>query len=147
MEEQQDLWTRMLDWTSQGYACSQILLMLGMELDGSENSGVVRTMAALNEGMCGSGRLCGCLTGGSCLLAYFAGKGLEPEEAEHPAFRKMVTEFSSWFEETWGQQFGGVNCDDLLEDNMANRMLRCPEIIQSSFEKCMTLLEEQECLS
>ena len=76
---EQDLFMRMLDLTSQGYACSQILLMLGMELNGEENSAVVRTMAGLNEGMYGSGRLCGCLTGGSCLLGYFSGKGLEAE--------------------------------------------------------------------
>lgn len=138
---------RMLELTGQGYACSQILLTLAMELSGEENSGVVRTMAALNEGMCGTGHLCGCLTGGSCLLAYFAGKGLEADELEHPAFRKMVADFSAWFEETWGQQYGGVNCDDILEDNAANRMLRCPEIVQSSFEKCLELLEESGCLA
>ncbi|MGM9525544.1 MAG: DVU_1555 family C-GCAxxG-C-C protein [Peptococcaceae bacterium] len=146
MEEQQDMMMRMLELTAQGYACSQILLMLGMELAGEENSGVVRAMAALNEGMCGTGRLCGCLTGGSCLLAYFAGKGLDEEELEHPMFRKMVADFSAWFEETWGAQFGGVNCDELLEDNLANRMLRCPQILQSSFEKCLELLEENQCL-
>ena len=106
---EQDLFMRMLDLTSQGYACSQILLMLGMELNGEENSAVVRTMAGLNEGMYGSGRLCGCLTGGSCLLGYFSGKGLEEDELEHPAFRKMVAEFSAWFEETWGGQYGGIN--------------------------------------
>lgn len=145
MDEQQDIMMRMLELTGQGYACSQILLMLAMELSGEENSGVVRTMAALNEGMCGTGRLCGCLTGGSCLLAYFAGKGLEDEQ-EHPMFRKMVADFSVWFDETWGQQYGGVNCDDILEDNAANRMLRCPEIVQSSFEKCLELLEENQCL-
>ena len=56
----QDMFMRLLELTSQGYACSQILLMLGMELNGDENSAVVRTMAGLNEGMYGSGRLCGC---------------------------------------------------------------------------------------
>ena len=59
MDEQQDMMMRMLELTAQGYACSQILLLLAMELSGEENSGVVRTMAALNEGMCGTGRLCG----------------------------------------------------------------------------------------
>ena len=145
MDEPQDIMMRMLELTGQGYACSQILLMLAMELSGEENSGVVRAMAALNEGMCGTGRLCGCLTGGSCLLAYFAGKGLEDEQ-EHPMFRKMVADFSAWFDETWGKQYGGANCDDILEDNAANRMLRCPEIVQSSFEKCLELLEENQCL-
>ena len=58
MDEQQDIMMRMLELTGQGYACSQILLMLAMELSGEENSGVVRAMAALNEGMCGTGRLC-----------------------------------------------------------------------------------------
>ncbi|MBQ3508710.1 MAG: C_GCAxxG_C_C family protein [Peptococcaceae bacterium] len=142
----QDLFMRLLDLTSKGYACSQILLMMGMELNGEENSAVVRTMAGLNEGMYGSGRLCGCLTGGSCLLGYFSGKGLDEEELEHPAFRKMVADFSAWFEETWGGQYGGINCDDILEDNRANQMSRCPEIVQSSFEKCMELLEENQCL-
>lgn len=136
---------RMLELTGQGYACSQILLMLAMELRGEENSGVVRAMAALNEGMCGTGRLCGCLTGGACLLGYMTGRGLEQDELEHPAFRKMVADFSAWFEETWGV-FGGLNCDDILEDDPANRMQRCPQILQTSFEKCLELLEEQECL-
>lgn len=146
MEEQQDLMMRMLELTGQGYECSQILMILAMEVSGEENSGVVRAMSALNEGMCGTGRLCGCFTGGACLLAYFAGKGLDPEELEHPAFRKMVVDFSAWFEETWAQQFGGANCDDILEENPGNRLARCPQIVQSSFEKCMELLEENGCL-
>lgn len=45
---------RMLELTTQGYACSQILLLLAMEMSGEENSGVVRAMSALNEGMCGT---------------------------------------------------------------------------------------------
>lgn len=146
MDEQQDLMMRMLELTSQGYECSQILMIMAMELYGEKNSGVVRTMSALNEGMCSTGRLCGCLTGGSCLLAYFAGKGLEFEEIEHPTFRKMVVDFSTWFEETWAQQFGSANCDDILEENLNNRLARCPQIVESSFEKCMGLLEENECL-
>ena len=146
MDEEQDLLSRMLDLTAQGYACSQILLILAMEYTGQEDSGVVRAMSALNEGMCGTGKLCGCLTGGSCLLGYLAGKGLDPEEMEHPMFRNMVVQFHQWFEETWGQQFGGMNCDDLLENNLANRMMRCPQIVESSFAKCMELLEENGCL-
>lgn len=34
MDEQQDIMMRMLELTGQGYACSQILLMLAMELSG-----------------------------------------------------------------------------------------------------------------
>lgn len=136
---------RLLELSQRGYACSQILLILGLEVNGEENPALVRAMTGLNEGLSGNGKLCGALTGGCCLLSYFAGRGADEEE-DNPALQKMVAELIYWFEENYGQQYGGINCDVILEDNAANRIERCPGIVEGVFNRCMNLLQENGCL-
>lgn len=66
-----DTMIRMLQLGHKGYSCSQIILLLGLELRGETNSGLVRAMGGLAYG-CGSGRAsCGALSGGCCLLALY----------------------------------------------------------------------------
>lgn len=143
--DDQDLMMRMLELTGQGFACSQMLLIFGLEMRGEENPALVRAMTGLNEGICGTGKLCGALSGGCCLLSYFAGKGSTEEEA-HIYFQKMIADLVNWFEEIYGQQYGGIDCDTILDENLANRMQRCPFIVQGVFEKCMELLQDNGCL-
>jgi len=67
----------------QGFFCSQILMSLGLELQGKTNPELVRAMNALAGGIGFTGELCGALTGGACLLGVYAGKGT-PDEEDDP---------------------------------------------------------------
>lgn len=136
-----DLFDRMLELSGQGYYCAQILLILAMELEEKENPDLVRAMGGLNGGLGFRGELCGALTGGCCMLSYFLGKG-EPEEMEDPGTNEILGEFVQWFDQTIGAQYAGCNCHDILEGNPANKMQRCPEIVEQVFQKCFELLQE-----
>lgn len=137
-----DLFDRMLELSAQGYYCAQILMILALELEGKENSDLIRAVSGLNGGLGFSGQLCGALTGGCCLLGYFTGKG-EDEEIEDPDSSRMIKELVSWFEENIGNAYGGCRCDEILEGNPANKMQRCPEVVEGVFTKCLELLQEK----
>lgn len=126
---------------AQGFYCSQILILMGMELQGISNPDLIRSMQALAGGVGFSSNLCGALTGGACLLGLYAGKG-KPEEPEDERLNLMLLELVDWFQETIGQQYGGANCDQILEGKQSNIQLRCPGIIKSVWQKSKDILVE-----
>jgi hypothetical protein len=133
----------------QGYYCSQILLKMGLELQGLTNADLVRSVGALAGGVGFSGNLCGALTGGACLLGLYAGKGM-PNEKEDERLNLMVLELVNWFETTIGKQYCdtpdtiAMNCTQILEDNQSNIPLRCPGIIQAVWQKSKQILVEYD---
>lgn len=139
-----DLMERMLKLSQEGYYCAQILLILALESDGKENPDLVRAMGGLNGGLGNAGTICGCLTGGACFLSYFTGKG-EADELPHPDSDAMIREFLSWFQ-SYTREYGGTDCTSILEGDPRNKIQRCPILMEAVLEKCMTLLEEHECL-
>jgi len=128
---------RMLALSKEGFQCAQILMLLALELDDEENSGLLRTVGGLNMGLADTQGSCGALSGGCCFISYFAGKG-DATELEDPAYKDMLSEFTAWFREKYGSQI----CTDLLEGDKNNMLTRCPEIIQASYLKATTILEE-----
>ena len=80
---------QMMALRKQGFYCSQILILQGLELMGKSNPDLVRAMQGLAGGMGFSGEICGALTGGACLLGLYAGKGL-PEQEGDPRLAFMV---------------------------------------------------------
>ena len=136
-----DLLDRILELTRQGFFCSQILLLLGLEADGRENPDAVRAAGGLNQGVGYSGGTCGCLTGGCCLLSYFLGKG-EAEEMEDPETREALAEFVRWFDES-SAELGGQRCTDITGGEAGRRMEICPGLIADTFQKCAELLNER----
>jgi C_GCAxxG_C_C family probable redox protein len=126
---------------SQGFYCSQILILMGMELQGITNPDLVRSMQSLAGGVGFSGNLCGALTGGACLLGLYAGKG-KPEEPEDERLNLMLLELVDWFEKNVSQPYSSTNCDQILEGKQSNIPLRCPGIIQAVWQKSKDLLVE-----
>ncbi|MFZ0931868.1 MAG: C-GCAxxG-C-C family protein, partial [Syntrophobacteraceae bacterium] len=55
---------RMIHLAEQGFYCSQILLLMGLEARGKNNVDLVRSVSGLAGGIGFSGEVCGALTGG-----------------------------------------------------------------------------------
>jgi len=130
---------RMQELKQQGFYCSQILILLGLEAQGKDNPDLIRSMHALAGGLGFTGDLCGALTGGACLLGLYAGKGLAAE-TENFELRAMIEELAEWFKTEYGQTYGGIRCDDLLENNPHNRATRCPAIVAAVYQQVKELL-------
>jgi len=130
---------RMIQWAQQGFYCSQILLLMGLEAQGKNNIDLVRAMAGLAGGIGFSGDVCGALTGGACLLGLYAGRG-EPGEEEDPRLNMMIGELVEWFADKYGQAYGGIRCEVILDKDLANRATRCPSIVFGTHEKVKALL-------
>ncbi len=132
---------RMIQLANQGFYCSQVLLFMGLEAQGKADADLIRAMAGLAGGLGFAGDVCGALTGGACLLGLYAGKGT-PEEEEDPRLHVMVGELVEWFGQEYGQQYGGIRCDTILDDEPQNRTTRCPALVLSTYEKVKALLME-----
>ena len=132
---------RMQELRRQGYYCSQILLTLGMELQGKENPDLLRAANALAGGIGFAGELCGALSGGACLLGLYAGKGATDEE-EDPRLFYMSEELVRWFKTGYGQQYGGIRCEEILSKEGKEMGSPCPAIVLATFQKVKELLVE-----
>jgi hypothetical protein len=125
---------------SAGYCCSQIVVQLALELQGVENSGLVRAMAGLCHGFPVPDGTCGAVTGAACLLAYYAGKG-RVEDEENDRLPLMLSELSDWFKEYSAGRFSGINCSDIVDGGTINTSI-CGGLVSECYGKAMTILVE-----
>ncbi len=130
---------KLMELSQAGFYCSQILLIIGLEAQGKENPDVVRAMSGLVGGLGFCGKTCGALTGGACLIGLYAGKGTM-EEMEDSRLNDMIRELVEWFEQENLSRYGGINCQEILEGNPANRMARCPQLVMQTLEKVRDIL-------
>ena len=135
-----DTMLRMMRLAQKGYTCSQILILLALEAKGEQNPALVRAAAGLAYG-CGTGKgSCGVLTGGSCVIALFAGKGSD-EEQESEKFMMMLQDLSDWFSERVGGQYGGIECQAIVgEEGPASARQRCGGILAETYAKVVEIL-------
>lgn len=133
-----------LPFVRQGYCCSQILLLLALQAQGSENPGLVRAVSGLCHGLGQSGGNCGLLTGGACVLAYFSGKGSDFEQA-NPMFDPLINEYATWFVEMTQKKYGGCNCPQILGEALSESvrpdMSRCGDMLAQCWEKILELCD------
>jgi C_GCAxxG_C_C family probable redox protein len=125
----------------QGFYCSQILMLQGLEQMGKTNPDLIRAMHGLAGGLGFSGELCGALTGGASLLGLYAGKGT-PEEAEDPRLFFMTMDLVKWFKAECAEQYGGIRCEEILAGDSQNRAVRCPTLVMNTLQKVKELLVE-----
>lgn len=131
---------RLLELGGKGYYCSQILMALALEERGESNSGLVRAMAGLAYGCGNSQATCGVLTGASCVLALYAGKGGDEEEASDRLIA-MMQELADWFVEKVGARHGGIACQDIVgEAGPEASRQTCGSLVAETFEKTMQIL-------
>ena len=134
-----DTFMRMLELSQAGFYCSQILLILALEAQEKENPDLIRAMSGLIGGMGFSGKTCGALTGGTCLLGLYAGKGCV-EEMEDSRLNDMVKELVTWFEQECCAPYDSMDCFAILENNPANRQVRCPQLVLNTLAKAEEIL-------
>jgi hypothetical protein len=139
------LFERMLELSSKGFACAQIMMLLMLEAEEEENPGLIRALGAFNNGFRDTGLVCGAFTGGACVISYYAGQG-DIDELADPAYDGMVQEFFKWFDETFTDQYGGIECPVILAGDKSNRLARCPGIVESSLAKVVSILEDRDLL-
>ncbi|MGC9224578.1 MAG: DVU_1555 family C-GCAxxG-C-C protein [Terracidiphilus sp.] len=127
-----------MDLAAKGYQCSQILMAIALEAQGTENEELLRAMAGLLAGM-GAGKTCGALTGGCCVLGLYAGWG-KPNSAPDDRLAPMLAEFVAWFESEFKQRYGSIECAEILENDVRNKGSRCPGIVMESLAKLRQIL-------
>jgi C_GCAxxG_C_C family probable redox protein len=132
---------RMRALKQQGFYCSQIILIMGLEMQGKTNPDLVRAMHGLAGGIGFTGDLCGALTGGASLLGLYAGKGM-PEQQEDPRLIFMIEDLVKWFKAEYAEQFGGIRCEEILAGDSQNQVRRCPVMVAGVFQKVKELLVE-----
>ncbi|MFH1027498.1 MAG: C-GCAxxG-C-C family protein, partial [Pseudomonadota bacterium] len=122
----------------QGYHCSQILLLLGLEAQGKSNPDLVRAMGGLANGCGVDGGPCGTLTGAACLLSLYAGKGTD-DEYEDEGLKYMLKDLWEWFSLTYGSRYGDITCESIVGDRTEMRQ-RCGAIVAGTHAKVIELL-------
>ncbi|RJX35451.1 MAG: C_GCAxxG_C_C family protein [Desulfarculus sp.] len=132
---------RLLELGRQGFHCSQILLLLGLEAQGKSDPDLIRAMEGLAGGLGFTGEVCGALSGGACLLGLFAGRG-RAEEARDPRLDMMVSELVEWFNAEFGPRYGGIRCEQILEGDLQARSQRCPGLVLGVLARVKELLAE-----
>ncbi len=130
---------RIAELAQQGFCCSQILAILGLEAQGKTNPDLVRAMQGLCGGIGWSGDVCGTLTGAACVLSLYAGRGL-PEETGDLYLGVMLRDLVAWFTDEYGELYGGIRCEAILAGSPLNRQARCPAIMAGTWEKVKELL-------
>jgi len=138
---------QMMVLAQQGFRCSQIMLALALGSKGKKDPDLVRAMGGLIVGIGFTGKTCGALTGGACLISFFAGKGT-PEEKEHPRLWPMVEEFVDWFEQEVGKNQGFVDCDRILEHAGADKPSAevCGPIVMKAYSRALSILRQNDAL-
>lgn len=130
---------RMSELKQQGFFCSQILLMMGLEAQGKKSVDLIRAMQGLAGGLGFCGELCGALSGGACLIGLYSGKGSAEEEID-PLTDMMIWELVDWFKAEYGKQYGGISCNELLSNDADNQTTRCPIFIMGVYQKIKEIL-------
>ena len=132
---------RLKELRQQGFYCSQILMIMGLEMQGKSNPDLIGAMHGLAGGLGFSGELCGGLTGGACLIGLYAGKK-QPTDEEDPRLDFMIEDLVKWFKDGFGEEYGGCRCEEIIGTQPGNQTIRCPLIVAGTFQKVKELLVE-----
>jgi len=136
---------RMLQLSSQGFSCAQIMMQLILEGEDKEDPDLIRSLGALNNGLRDSGSVCGALLGGVCVISYYTGQGQEDELAD-PDYDSMIQMLYKWFDAEMTSRYGGITCPALLRGDQSNKLTVCPAVVEKTFNKALEILDEHDLL-
>jgi len=123
---------RLRELSAQGYCCSQIMVIMGLEAIGEEDPLLIEAMAALGGGA-RSGMLCGAITGACCMLALYD-KDL--------AVKEMIPEFMATVKQEFASRYGSTDCMEILQGDKQNRFLTCPQLMQDVYRMAQEVLQK-----
>lgn len=133
---------RIMQLNGAGYCCAQILIILCLDNLQQENPDLVRAAQGLCMGMGDCAGTCGILSGGLCALGIYAGKGTDMETATDN-YPLLVESFREWFKKRTTPEFGGINCNDILDGECgAPRADRCGVLLGEAYEQLINILLE-----
>lgn len=112
--------------------CTQAIVHMGMDALGVKDDVLLQGLSGLCGGM-HAGYNCGALAGAAILLAMFDKKN---------AAAYMIPALCEWFEETYGEPYGGINCRDITQNDPLIKAQRCRNLIVDTYLKAKELLEE-----
>jgi hypothetical protein len=131
----------MQELMSQRFVYSQVIMKMGLALQGKENSDLIKTIHGLGGGLGYSGDVCGVLTGGVCLLSLYAGRGTADEE-DLPGLMFMIQNLIRWFDQEYARPHGGNHCLNLVNNQPGVMASLCPGMVAATFQKVKELLVE-----
>lgn len=127
-----------------GYCCSQIMALMFLENRDEKDDFLVRAMGGLCNGVGDSGEVCGCLSGGACIVSLAAGKGSD-EETAHEELPVMLFELTQWFGERTSGPYGGMRCDQILAHSPDKRA--CLDLVVETYERVLSILDAHDATS
>lgn len=135
---------RIFTLASQGFCCSQILLNLVLEDEGSENVDIIRSFNGFCGGLGFPQRTCGILSAGIGVLGLYAGKGSSTDYSNEK-LSEIIKEYVKWFDE----KYGSTDCLDIvgykvLEGENGGYPVKCGDIILENYEKLQQILVEND---
>jgi hypothetical protein len=54
----------------------------------------------------------------------------------------MITDLVEWFKQEYIPLYGGIRCEEILNDDAKNQVTRCPLIVAATFQRVKELLVE-----
>jgi hypothetical protein len=75
------------------------------------------------------------------VLGLYAGWGTPNTEADE-RLAAMLADFVGWFEREFKQHYGGIECAEIVGDDMRNKMARCPGIVTESLARLKQILAD-----
>jgi hypothetical protein len=135
-----DLRLKITSLSAQGFQCSQIMVMLGLDAKNGKNLTLLKAVEGLAFG-CGEGSCtCGALTGGCCLMAILTDTLVSDDNCQSDS-RKMTCEIVSWFWNKYGFKIGGIDCMAIMEANVAEQgETRCWILIEDIYQQIIHIL-------
>lgn len=137
-----DLTFRIFKLSAAGFCCTQIILKLALDDEGTENDDLIRAAQGLCKGIGNTQKTCGVLSGGIGVLGMYAGKGNEREYSKEN-FSRMIQYYCEWFEE----EFGATDCQQLIgvtkfETEDQSYQVKCGDIMVKCYSKIYEILSE-----
>lgn len=120
------------NYLRRGYCCAEAIVRAGLDMLGAENEQLAAAAATMCGGM-HAGFACGALTGSALMLSLFF---------RSAALKNAAAELAQWFDDTYGMQYGSINCEDIAGAKKEYRDERCAPICLAVAEKCEQLLKE-----
>ncbi|MBP1745247.1 MAG: redox-active protein [Firmicutes bacterium] len=126
-------------YATQGYCCTQVLLLLVLEKEDRENYDLIRAANGMCAGMQCKGT-CGILSGALMVFGLYAGRG-RLEDEKSPKLKSMADEFTEWFK----SEFKSVLCSDLVKEDIFTDQgeiypVKCGDMILKAYKEMQDVL-------